>query len=83
MAMYVMILPKYLPLSRDRSMSNSSQNIGNVMIMFALIAAVGGLVYACSLLPAWTSYAIGTTAVIVFLMVIKRVRRIPWGKIQV
>jgi ABC-2 type transport system permease protein len=83
MALYVLILPKYLPLSRDRSMSNSSQNIGNVMLMFALIAAVGGLVYACSLLPAWTGYAIGTTAVIVFLMVIKRLRRIPWEKIQV
>ncbi len=82
MALYVLILPKYLPLSRDRNMSNSSQNIGNVMLMFLLVAVVGGLVYACSLLPYWTSYAIGTGAFIAFVLVIKRLRKISWEKIQ-
>nr|WP_321358642.1 hypothetical protein [uncultured Draconibacterium sp.] len=81
MVLYALVMPKYLPLSRDRNMNNSSQNIGNVMLMFFLVAVVGGLTYACSLLPAWTSYILGIVYFLVAALLLKRLRNVSWTKI--
>lgn len=81
MVLYALVMPKYLPLSRDRNMNNSSQNIGNVMLMFFLVAVVGGLTYACSLLPAWTSYIFGIVYFLVAVLLLKRLRNVSWTKI--
>ena len=78
MVLYALVIPKYLPLSRDRNMNSSSQNIGNVMLMFLLIAVVGGITYACSLLPAWTSYLFGTLYLMLAVLLFKKLRNVSW-----
>ncbi len=81
LSLFVLSSSKYLPLSRDRNMNNSSQNIGKMLKSFLLIGVFGGIIYGCSFLPEWAGYVIALLCLGGSVLVIKQIRKIAWDKV--